>query len=59
LPKYYELKHTIKHEDLFLIRSFHIDQLGPEIDALTCPAKTIVIYAHNDDFSYLEIPKVI
>ncbi len=25
LPKYYELKHTIQHNDLFLVRSFHID----------------------------------
>lgn len=47
-PKFYELHHSIRHDDLFLIQSFYIDQ-GED---LTCPAKTIVIYAHNRDFQY-------
>ena len=59
LPKYYELKHTIQHNDLFLVRSFHIDQLGPDNDGLTCPAKTIAIYAHQEDFSYKDLPAII
>lgn len=56
MPKYYELTPTIKKDgDLFLVRSFHVDT-G---EANTCPAKTIVIYAHNTDFVYSELPEVI
>ncbi len=51
-PKFYELHHSIRHDDLFLIQSFYIDQ-GED---LTCPAKTIVIYAHNRDFQYSDQP---
>ena len=55
MPLYYELKPTICHDDLFLVRSIHLDTgVGN-----SCPAKTIVIFAHNNDFKYNELPEVI
>lgn len=58
LPKYFELKPTCKHSDLFLVRSIHIDQCGETNNGLTCPAKTIVIFAHNEDFPYDQLPQL-
>ena len=55
MPKYYELKPTISHDDLFLVRSFHLDTgVGN-----SCPCKTLVIFAHNEDFKYTNLPEVV
>lgn len=60
LPQYYELMPKIKQsDDLFLADSFHIDQCGQEGAQLSCPAKTIVIYAHYKDFKYDDVPSVV
>ena len=60
LPKYYELTPTIAHDDLFLVRSFHVaaDEQKEHGDS-TCPVKTFAIFAHNNDFSYGELPDVL
>ena len=52
---YFELKHTIVPKDLFLIRSVYFEQ-GED---LTCPAKTIAIFAHLDDFHYEALPNIV
>jgi len=60
LPKYYELTPTIAHDDLFLVRSFHVAADEPkEHGDSTCPVKTFAIFAHNNDFSYGELPDVL
>lgn len=62
LPKYYELTPTIAHDDLFLVRSFHVatdepfDNQNPNS---SCPVKTFAIFAHNKDYSYGELPDVL
>ena len=47
--------HHINHSDLFLISSINFDQ-G---DGNTCPAKTIVVFAHMADFSYADPPEIV
>lgn len=61
LPKYYELTPTIAHDDLFLVRSFHVAADEPLMDHhnSTCPVKTFAILAHNEDYSYGELPDVL
>jgi len=59
LPKYYELTPTINHEDLFLVRSFHVAPDEPGKGESTCPVKTLAIFSHNQDFSYGELPEVL
>jgi hypothetical protein len=53
--KYFELKHKIVAKDLFLIRSVYFEQ-GED---LTCPAKTIAIFAHLDDLEYENLPDIV
>lgn len=55
LPKYYQLEHNINHNDLFLISSINFDQ-G---DGSSCPAKTIVVFAHLEDFNYANQPEIV
>jgi hypothetical protein len=47
--------HHINNNDLFLISSINFDQ-G---DGNSCPAKTIVVFAHMSDFSYAEPPELV
>jgi hypothetical protein len=47
LPKYYELHLKQSTKNLFLVNSLHIDQGQQD---LTCPAKTLIIYSHFQDF---------
>jgi hypothetical protein len=53
--KYFELKHTLVPKDLFLIRSVYIEQGH----GLTCPAKTLAIFAHIDDLDYEALPEIV
>ena len=53
--KYYELRHQLVPKDIFIIRSIYIEP-GAE---LTCPAKTIAIFAHYEDINYAQLPELV
>ena len=41
--------------ELFLINSIYVEQGEQK----TCPGKTLVIYAHMEDFNYAELPELV
>lgn len=55
LPRYFQVTHAVQNNDLFLISSIHVDQ-GTQN---SCPAKTIGLFAHFEDFSYSRQPQIV